>query len=113
MKNKLYYLIALCIMQWSVSSCADDKFDMQPELPSVETGGNTDTETDEPTSGYDEQYRPLIHFTPAKNWMNDPNGMVYMDGVYHLFYQYNPQANDWGNLSWGHATSTDLIRWEE
>ena len=111
MKNKLYYLIALGIMQWAVSSCADDKFDMQPELPSVETEDNTDTE--EPTSEYNEQYRPLIHFTPAKNWINDPNGMVYMDGVYHLFYQYNPHANDWGNVSWGHATSTDLIRWTE
>ena len=60
-----------------------------------------------------EQYRPQIHFTPAKNWMNDPNGMVYVDGVYHLFYQYNPYANDWGNMSWGHATSTDLVHWKE
>ena len=70
---------------------------------------------EEPTaqSGYDEQYRPQIHFTPAKNWMNDPNGMVYADGTYHLFYQYNPQGNDWGNMSWGHATSTDLIHWTE
>ena len=64
-------------------------------------------------SGYDEPYRPLIHYTPAKNWVNDPNGMVYVDGVYHLFYQYNPQGNEWGNLSWGHATSTDLIKWKE
>ena len=63
--------------------------------------------------GRSEQYRPQIHFTPAKNWMNDPNGMVYIDGVYHLFYQYNPQGNDWGNMSWGHATSPDLIHWQE
>ena len=67
-----------------------------------------------PTPGsYTELYRPQIHFTPAKNWMNDPNGMVYVDGVYHLFYQYNPQGNNWGNMSWGHATSTDLIHWTE
>ncbi len=64
-------------------------------------------------SSYTELYRPQIHFTPAKNWMNDPNGMVYADGVYHLFYQYNPQANDWGNMSWGHATSNDMIHWTE
>lgn len=64
-------------------------------------------------SSYNEQYRPQIHFTPAKNWMNDPNGMVYADGTYHLFYQYNPQGNDWGNMSWGHATSTDLMHWKE
>ncbi len=63
--------------------------------------------------GRNEQYRPQIHFTPAKNWMNDPNGMVYQDGVYHLFYQYNPQGNDWGNMSWGHAISTDLMHWTE
>ena len=64
-------------------------------------------------NNYTEQYRPQSHFTPAKNWMNDPNGMVYADGTYHLFYQYNPQNNDWGNMSWGHATSSDLIHWTE
>ena len=71
--------------------------------------------TEQPTtqSNYNEQYRPQIHFTPAKNWINDPNGMVYVDGTYHLFYQYNPQGNDWGNMSWGHATSTDLVHWTE
>jgi len=63
--------------------------------------------------GRNEQYRPQIHFTPAKNWINDPNGMVYADGTWHLFYQYNPQGNGWGNMSWGHATSTDLMHWQE
>lgn len=61
---------------------------------------------------YAEKHRPQLHFSPAKNWMNDPNGMVYYDGVYHLFYQYNPDGNVWNDMHWGHATSTDLIHWE-
>lgn len=65
------------------------------------------------SSDYREQWRPQIHFTPAKNWINDPNGMVYADGVWHLYYQYNPFGNAWGNMSWGHATSTDLFHWKE
>lgn len=59
-----------------------------------------------------ELYRPQYHFTPASNWMNDPNGLLYHNEVYHFFYQYNPGNTTWGDISWGHATSADLVHWQ-
>ncbi len=59
-----------------------------------------------------ERYRPAYHYTPLRNFMNDPNGLIYYKGEYHLFHQYNPFGNQWGHMSWNHAVSRDLVHWE-
>ena len=75
---------------------------------------STSSDTIQKTSKlkYQEKYRPQFHFTPDSMWMNDPNGMVYYEGEYHLFYQYYPDSTVWGPMHWGHAVSGDLVTWE-
>ncbi len=111
MRTKYILLVAaaLCL---TTACCDDDRFDFS-SIP-ANPGTDKPIEPDEPTStDRNELYRPQIHYTPNANWINDPNGLVYANGTYHMFYQYNPSGNDWGNMSWGHATSTDLMHWKE
>ncbi|WP_037319087.1 glycoside hydrolase family 32 protein [Salegentibacter sp. Hel_I_6] len=100
MKNKLIILSSCFLSLMLMFSCK-------------ENNKESDEETLEVTAQSDTDFRPAFHFTPEENWMNDPNGMFFLNGTYHLFFQYYPEGNTWGPMHWGHATSKDMIKWEE
>ena len=108
-------MMAAAAIAATIIGCTDYDIqqDYNPLIDKPQTEEPAPEQPGEEANSRNEQYRPQIHYTPAKNWINDPNGMIYLDGTYHLYYQYNPQGNGWGNLSWGHATSTDMLHWEE
>lgn len=97
MKSMLSLIISTALV-----GCSMNQISPLPESPAytVETDRN-------------EAFRPQVHFSPNEKWMNDPNGMFYLDGEYHLFFQHNPEASVWGPMHWGHAVSKDLVHWEE
>ena len=103
LKNWTKYFLFITAILVSVScSKKDQKKEMLLENPTSELVATT----------YQEQFRPQFHFSPQEKWMNDPNGLVYHKGVYHLFYQYYPEDIVWGPMHWGHAVSEDQISWE-
>lgn len=106
MKNILLTLTAASLAACSPDSQTTDTTAVTQEAPATAA----DTAAVPPATP---QYRPGYHFTPAAHWMNDPNGMVYYQGTYHLFFQYYPNAMVWGPMHWGHATSPDMVTWKE
>jgi fructan beta-fructosidase len=99
MKKSIQHLFRLFLICALISSCNNKKAINKADISDVK-------------GYYTEQYRPQFHFSPEAHWMNDPNGMVYLDGEYHLFYQYYPDSTVWGPMHWGHAVSTDLVHWK-
>ena len=105
--NQIDYWIPIDVKQWKGQKVTLTFIDVKESILGIKEAKQSDKFDFE----YNEKYRPQFHFTPEHGWMNDPNGMVYLDGEYHLFYQYNPYGSMWGNMHWGHAASTDLTSW--
>jgi len=105
--NKIDYWVPLDVKKWKGQKVTLSYLGVKESI----LGVNDVKQSDKFEFEYNEKYRPQFHFSPEHGWMNDPNGMVYLDGEYHLFYQYNPYGSMWANMSWGHAVSTDMVSW--
>ena len=103
MKNHSFFKLSSILTFLIIAiSCNSDQKSMNNEKVNVST-----------KKLYNEDLRPQFHFSPKENWTNDPNGMVYYKGTYHLFFQHNPVGINWGNMTWGHSVSSDMVHWEE
>lgn len=96
---------------WKCAAYRDKEIELTFDDEAVLATAPIRQEMERPKNDY--PYRPKLHHTATYGWVNDPNGLVYADGVYHLFYQYNPYSTGWENMSWGHAVSSDLFSWKE